>query len=261
MKKPFILITNDDGVASKGILALTQLAREFGEVAVIAPDKSCSGMSHAITMYHPLFATEVDLGQDYPVYSCNGTPVDCIKLALDELFLDRQPDLIISGINHGSNSNISVIYSGTMGAASEGAVCGITSIGLSLTDHSIDADFTPAVHYGRIVIDWVLGMEESVRQGMCLNVNVPDIPLQDIKGMRVCRQTRGCWHEKFVKRVDPQGRAYYWMSGEFYNDDPDKEQTDDWGLGNAYVTIVPVQMDLTDYARIDTLKSLLPGKE
>jgi len=258
MKRPFILITNDDGVTSKGIKALIELAREFGDVAVVAPDKSYSGMSHAITMHNPLFVTKIDLGQDYPIFSVAGSPVDCVKLGMDELLADRQIDLVLSGINHGANSNVSVIYSGTLGAATEGAICGITSIGFSLTDSSIDADFTTAVHYGREVLKWVLGMAPETSRNLCLNVNVPNIPAQDIKGIKICRQTRGCWREKFISRTDPQQRAYYWMSGAFYNSEPEDAQTDEWGLANGYVTIVPVQMDLTDYARIDNLKAILP---
>lgn len=251
MNRPLILITNDDGYQSKGIEKITQIACRYGDVVVVAPDKGYSGFSHAITMHSPLFVIPIDHQEGLVRYKCTGTPVDCLKLALDELMLDREPDLIISGINHGSNSNISVIYSGTMGAAIEGLLYNIPSIGFSLTDHDVDADLSAFDHYAPQIIEMVMAMEN--RSGVCLNVNVPGIAPGEIKGIRMCRQTHGNWREKFVHRTDPHGRDYYWMSGSFYNAEPHAEDTDEWALAHGYVAIVPVQTDLTNYKMLDRL--------
>lgn len=252
--KPLIFVTNDDGVQAAGIAALIRLATEFGDVIAVAPDESYSGMSHAITMHHPLFVSTVTCEPGLEVYSCTGTPVDCVKIGFDEILKERIPDLVLSGINHGSNANISVIYSGTMGAATEAALYGIPSIGFSLTDHSPAADFTASVHYARKIIAQVLAMPTEQLAGLCLNVNIPDIPLADIKGIKVCRQTKGNWREDFVHRTDPHNRDYYWMSGKFYNFEHEAEDSDEWALTHGYVAVVPVKMDLTDYTRLDTLR-------
>lgn len=255
LNRPLIFVTNDDGVQAAGIAALILLAEEFGDVVAIAPNESYSGMSHAITMHRPLFVSRVTSQPGLDVYSCTGTPVDCVKLGFDEILKERVPDLVLSGINHGSNANISVIYSGTMGAATEAAFYGVPSIGFSLTDHSPAADFTAAVHYAREIITQVLAMTAKQKRGLCLNVNVPNIPLDDVKGVKVCRQTRGNWREEFIGRTDPHNRDYYWMSGRFYNFEPEAEDTDEWALSRGYVTVVPVQMDLTDYTRLDNLRA------
>lgn len=248
-KRPLIFVTNDDGVHAVGIGELIKLAREFGDVVAVAPTEPQSGMSHSITMSRPLFANSVSNEDGVQVYSCTGTPVDCVKIGFDELMRDRLPDLVLSGINHGSNANISVIYSGTMGAATEAALYGIPSIGFSLTDHSLLADFTGAIQYARQIIQKVLALQPEELKGLCLNVNVPDIPADQIQGIRVCRQTLGNWREEFIKRSDPQNRDYYWMSGRFYNFEPDAEDTDEWALKHGYVAVVPVKMDLTDHSR------------
>lgn len=255
MKRPLILITNDDGYQAKGIAHITKIAQRYGNVVVIAPDKGYSGFSHAITMHSPLFVTTVEEQKGLTIYKCTGSPVDCIKIALDELMLDREPDLIISGINHGSNSNVSVIYSGTMGAATEGLLYNIPSIGFSLTDHDPDADFTSFDKFAPQIIEMVLAEEN--RKGLCLNVNIPNIPCNQIKGIKMCRQTKGNWREKFVHRTDPAGRDYYWMRGSFYNSELHATDTDEWALKNGYVAIVPVQIDLTDYKRLEELKEKL----
>lgn len=251
-----IFITNDDGFDAKGIEVLTEVAREFSDcVTVVAPDRTYSGMSHSITMHSPLFVERrKNMPKGVVSYICIGSPVDCVKVGLDELIKDALPDVILSGINHGSNSNISVIYSGTMGAATEGAFYGIPSIGFSLTDHDLDADFDAAISWVRKVIKMVVDMPVEQRRGLCLNVNIPAIDASEIKGIKFCRQTKGCWREDFVSREDPRGRDYYWMSGRFYNDEPLAEDTDEWALANGYVAIVPVQMDLTDYQRLEYLK-------
>lgn len=246
-----ILITNDDGFRAPGIEALTKVAQKFSNnVVVVAPTHSYSGMSHSITMHSPLFVEQVSSEPGLTIYSCTGSPVDCIKIALDQLIKDELPDLILSGINHGSNSNISVIYSGTMGAATEGAFYNIPSLGLSYTDHDEAADISVAAHWAERVIAMYL----ANAQGVCWNVNIPNVALSEILGVRFCRQTRGVWREEFVERTDPRGRTYYWMSGKFYNAEPQAKDTDEWGLANGYVTIVPVQMDLTDYATLNKLQ-------
>lgn len=254
-ERPLIFVTNDDGVQAAGIAALIRLAAEFGDVVAVAPNESYSGMSHSITMHRPLFVSVVSRADGLEVYSCTGTPVDCVKIGFDEVLGGRVPDLVLSGINHGSNANVSVIYSGTMGAATEAALYGIPSIGFSLTDHSPTADFTATVYYARQIIERVLAMPAASIAGLCLNVNVPNIPLEEIRGIRVCRQTRGNWREDFIHRTDPNNRDYYWMSGHFYNFEPDAEDSDEWALREGYVAIVPVQMDLTDYVRLDAVRS------
>ncbi|MCL2651064.1 MAG: 5'/3'-nucleotidase SurE [Candidatus Azobacteroides sp.] len=248
-KKPLILITNDDGVQSKGIQSLIEAMNPFGEVVVLAPDSVRSGMSSAITSNFPLRVTLVKQEEGLTVYACNGTPVDCVKLAFNEI-LDRTPDLVVSGINHGSNSAICVIYSGTMGAAIEGCIFGVPSFGVSLTDHSPDADFSEAIKYTKIIAGKIL--KEGLPEGVCLNVNVPDI--ENIKGMKVCTQTTGRWTAEFMKSQDASGKDIYWLTGEFDNHNPDDENSDEWALSNNYVSIVPVKIDLTAYHVVNQLK-------
>lgn len=247
--KQNILITNDDGVASKGLRALIEEASRFGRVTVVAPEQGMSGMSHAITMSNPLYLRKIRQRDDVAVYACSGTPVDCVKIAIDYVMKDDAPTLVLSGINHGANSNISVIYSGTLGAATEGFSYGISSIGFSLTDHDTEADLTAARHYVRSVLATVL--ERNDNNALCLNVNVPALPLDEIKGIRVCRQTKGYWMEEFVRKTDPRGRDYYWLTGKFVNLEPDEPDSDEWALANGYVSVVPVTVDLTDYKQIE----------
>ncbi len=249
---PLILVTNDDGIHARGIEVLTDIARQFGKTVVIAPAEGQSGMSHAITVKFPLRIKKISDEKDLTIYSCSGTPVDGVKLALAQL-LDREPDLIISGINHGSNSSSSVVYSGTMGAAIEGCINSIPAIGFSLLDHSSTADFEASRPYVKRIIEMVL--ENGLPQGVCLNVNIPAIPKQEIKGMKVCRQNRGIWREEFDKRMDPRSQEYYWLTGEFYDLEPESADTDQWALLNNYVSVVPVQPDMTAYKFMDTLKS------
>lgn len=246
-KEQNILITNDDGINSKGLRALIEEASRFGRVTVVAPEQGMSGMSHAITMSNPLYLRRIKLADNIEVYACQGSPVDCVKIAIDTIMKER-PTLILSGINHGSNSNISVIYSGTMGAAMEGASYGITSLGFSLTSHDTNADLTPARHYVSKVIKQVL--EHNTHNGLCLNVNVPNTPLSEIKGIKMCRQTQGYWEEEFEQKFDPRGREYYWLVGRFINAEPDATDTDEWALKNGYVAAVPVKLDLTDYSQL-----------
>lgn len=254
-KERVIFLTNDDSYRSKGFAAAIEIARKFGRVIAIAPDAPQSGMSQAITIYNPLYLRKVREEEGVLVYSLNGTPVDCVKMAFDHFFRDEKVDLVISGINHGSNAAVNVLYSGTMGAAIEAAFYDIPSIGLSLTDHDLDADFEGAVKYGSKIVESVLNGD--IPTPLCLNVNVPNIPCSEIKGIRLSRQTRGYWREEFYKRTDPHGRDYFWLTGAFSNAEPDAEESDEWALANGYVAVVPIQVDLTAYKQMEQLKRIL----
>jgi 5'-nucleotidase len=251
MKIPLILVVNDDGINAPGINALITVAKEFGKVLVVAPDKPQSGMGHAITLDSTLHINKIDK-EGFVAYACSGTPVDCVKIAVNKL-LDRTPDLIISGINHGSNSSINVIYSGTMSAALEGSLEGIPSIGFSLLNHSIDADFTAAQYFAKKIIRQVLQTKTTKR--ICLNVNIPNLNKDLISGIKVCRQAKGNWVEDYDERKDPMGRTYYWLTGKFVLEDEGTD-TDEWALRNNYVSVVPVQSDVTDYTIINEIKYL-----
>ena len=250
-----IFVTNDDSYASKGFQAAIEVARHFGKVIAVAPEAVQSGKSQAITIYDMLRVRCVSQSDDATVYALNGTPVDCVKFALDHLLQGQKIDLTISGINHGANSGSNVLYSGTMGAAIESAFYNIPSVGLSNLDHSEDADFEACVEYGIRIVERVL--EGDMPSPLCLNVNVPILPLEQIKGVKVCRQTRGFWRDHFHKHTDPHGRDYYWLTGGFENFEPDAEDTDEWALANGYVAVVPVQVDLTAYNQLDTLSKLM----
>ncbi len=256
-KRPLIFLTNDDSYLSKGFRAAVSLAREFGDVIAIAPDRVQSGMSQAITINSPLFLRPVEQSEGVEIYAFSGTPVDCAKFAFDHLFVDRRVDLVLSGINHGSNAAVNVMYSGTMGAAIEGSFYGVPSIGLSLDDHDADADFEGAVKYGREVISSVLEAADSLPRPLCLNVNVPRCGVEEIKGVRLCRQTRGFWREEFYEREDPHGRKYFWLTGAFQNAEPEATDSDEWALANRYVAVVPVQVDMTDYVQLKNLQGVI----
>lgn len=243
-KKLEILVTNDDGVHAKGLHELIEVAREFGSVLVAAPAEGNSGMSHAITVKYPLRAEKVKQEDGFVMYQCWGTPVDCIKLAFNR-FLTRSPDILLSGINHGSNSSTSIFYSGTMAAAIEGKLYGVPSIGFSLLDYNYDADFSTAKKFVRKIIAGIVN--NKTLNGICLNVNIPAVQTDDIQGIKICRQTMGHWLEEFEHRKDPHGRDYYWLTGEFLNKEPEADDTDEWALKNNYVAVVPVQLDFTCY--------------
>lgn len=252
-----IFLTNDDSYLSKGFRAAVNLAREFGRVIAIAPDRVQSGMSQAITINTPLFLRQVEVSDDVEIYAFSGTPVDCAKIAFDHFFKDKRVDLVLSGINHGSNAAVNVMYSGTMGAAIEGSFYGVPSIGLSLDDHDADADFEGAVKYGREIIASVLEAAERLPRPLCLNVNVPRCAAEEIQGIRLARQTRGFWREDFYARQDPYGRDYFWLTGAFQNAEPDAEDTDEWALAHRYVSVVPVQVDMTDYRMLKSLDGVI----
>jgi 5'-nucleotidase len=251
--KPLILVTNDDGITSKGIRTLVNIMQELGDVIVVAPNSPQSGMGHAITIGEPLRLYETHIFEGIVEYECSGTPADCVKLAKNYVLHDRKPDLIVSGINHGSNSSISVLYSGTMSAAIEGAIEGIPAIGFSLNDFKEDADFSHGVPFIKSITESAL--KHGIPKGVALNVNIPAISDEPIKGIKVCRQAHAKWQEKFDYRVDPNGRGYLWMAGEFVNFDTEKEDTDVWALDHNYVSIVPCQYDLTEYTALKELET------
>ena len=252
-EQPIILVTNDDGITSPGIKNLIEAAKGLGKVVVVAPDKAQSGMGHAITIGNPLRMDKVDMFGDVEAWQTSGTPVDCVKLAVDKI-LHRKPDLCISGINHGANHSINVIYSGTMSAAMEASIESIPSIGFSLLDYRFDADFTAAQFYANKIIKTVLA--NKLDKHLLLNVNIPSVAKKEIKGIKICKQAYAKYKEAFDERLDPHGKKYYWLTGEFINFDK-AEDTDVWALQNNYVSIVPVQFDLTNYK----LKKLLDKKK
>lgn len=244
--KPLILITNDDGITAPGIRALVEAVKDLGDIVVVAPDSPQSAMGHAVTISKPLRLVRTNLYGDIPSYQCSGTPADCVKLAVDKV-LHRKPDLLLSGINHGSNSSINILYSGTMSAAMEGAIEGITAAGFSLCDFSIDADFTLAGKIARSVAQNMLA--NGLPKGVLLNVNIPKLTQETFKGTKVCRQALAKWEEEFDERQDPNGKNYYWLTGKFVNFDKGND-TDEWALANGYASIVPVQFDLTAHNAI-----------
>ncbi|MFA7446683.1 MAG: 5'/3'-nucleotidase SurE [Flavobacteriaceae bacterium] len=251
-KRPLILVTNDDGISAPGIRMLIEIAKEFGEVVVVAPDSPQSGKGHAITVNNTLYLNKIDIDPEITEeYSCSGTPVDCVKMAVHEI-LNRKPDLCVSGINHGSNSSINIIYSGTMSAAVEAGIEGIPAVGFSLADFDWNADFEPTRKYVRKIIRNIL--ENGLPKDVVLNVNFPKIKEEEIKGIKICRQAKAMWIERFDKRTSPHNREYYWLTGEFVNYDKG-EDTDEWALANGYVSVVPVQFDLTAHHAIQTLNT------
>lgn len=249
-KERLILISNDDGYDAKGIAALVEVAAKFGRVVVVAPKTAQSGMSQAITIYSPLYPERIKSSLPAEVYAVNGTPVDCVKFALDHLLKDQKVDLMLSGINHGSNAAVNVLYSGTMGAAIEGSFYA-PSIGFSLLDHSPNADFEASKIFVERIIKAVI--EAKVEPHFCLNVNIPALPLEQIKGVRCCRQNRGYWREEFFERVDPRDNTYYWLTGAFVNHEPEATDTDEWALAQGYVSVVPIQVDMTNYGQLDKI--------
>ncbi|WP_242155478.1 5'/3'-nucleotidase SurE [Aestuariivivens sediminis] len=251
-KKPLILVTNDDGINASGIRTLIAIMKTIGDVIVVAPDSPQSGMGHAITLDSTLYAEELTFKKGtHKEYSCSGTPADCVKLAIRQL-TDRTPDLCVSGINHGSNSSINVIYSGTMSAAIEAGIEGIPAIGFSLLNYKWNAKFDACEPYVKTITENVLA--NGLPNGVVLNVNIPDIQGIDIRGIKICRQARANWVEEFDKRINPQGKDYYWLTGKFVNLD-EGEDTDEWALANNFVSVVPVQFDLTAHHYINNLKN------
>lgn len=253
MKKPLILVTNDDGITAPGIRALVDVASQIGEVVVVAPDSPQSGMGHAITVSDPIRLHPAKVFEGIEAFECSGTPVDCVKLAKHVVLKDRVADICISGINHGSNASINIIYSGTLSAAMEASLEGIPSIGFSLLDYSHDANFEAAKPFIKELIEWVL--ENGMAEGNLLNVNIPNLAREEIKGLKVCRQAEARWVEEFSEAEDPRGQKYYWLTGRFVNKDTG-DDTDVVALENGYISVVPSMHDLTHYSAIDKVKDI-----
>lgn len=253
MKKPLILVTNDDGITAPGIRNLISFMNEIGEVVVVAPNSPQSGKGHAITINSTLTYEEIQMEGPQKDYALSGTPVDCVKFALDRI-LTRKPDIVVSGINHGANSSINVIYSGTMSAAVEAGVEGLQAVGFSLLDFSWDADFSQAKEYIQKIVLNVL--ENPIPKGIVLNVNIPNLNKKDIKGIKVCKQANAKWEESFDERTNPHGKKYYWLTGYFNNMDT-SENADENALSEGYISIVPVKFDLTAYEYLSDLKQIM----
>ena len=246
--KPLILISNDDGIHAPGIIALIEAAKELGEVVVVAPNGPQSGMGHAISIGKPLRIYKEELPFGITGHAINGTPADCVKLATG-VIMGKEPDLILSGINHGANSSVSAIYSGTMSAAREGAIQGIPSIGFSLLNFSHEADMSACVLIAREII--AESIAKKLAPGACLNVNIPDLPFDQFKGAQFTRHAMGRWVEKFDEREDPFGQKYYWLTGSFFSED-DVKGTDVWAVNNGYVSVAPMTTDMTDFSGLNT---------
>ena len=250
MKRPLILVTNDDGINAPGIRTLISVVKNIGDVIVVAPDSPQSGMGHAITINSTLHSSRITpKNSEIIEYSCSGTPADCVKLAINEI-MPRKPDLCVSGINHGSNSSINVIYSGTMSAAIEAGIEGVPAIGFSLLDYSWNADFSHSKDFIRKIT--LNALNNGIPKGVVLNVNIPAVKKSDVKGVKICRQAKAYWVEEFDKRKNPLGQEYYWLTGKFVNKDQG-EDTDEWALNNNYISIVPVEFDLTAHHAIKGL--------
>ena len=250
MKRPLILVTNDDGINAPGIRTLISVVKNIGDVIVVAPDSPQSGMGHAITINSTLHSSRITpKNSEIIEYSCSGTPADCVKLAINEL-MPRKPDLCVSGINHGSNSSINVIYSGTMSAAIEAGIEGVPAVGFSLLDYSWNADFSQSKDFIKKIT--LNALNNGIPKGVVLNANIPAVKKSDIKGVKICRQAKAYWVEEFDKRKNPLGQEYYWLTGKFVNKDQG-EDTDEWALKNNYISIVPVEFDLTAHHAIQDL--------
>lgn len=251
--RPLFLLSNDDGVQAKGLKELIDMLSPLGDLLVMAPDGPRSGSACAITSHDPLHYRVVEVRPGVKVCACSGTPVDCVKLALEQE-AGRKPDLVIGGINHGDNSSVSVHYSGTMGLVLEGCMKGIPSVGLSLCDTAADADFSLAAPYVRAIVQRVL--DGGLPSGVCLNVNFPKASAGGYRGLKVCRMARGTWSAEWFETLHPRGRKYFWLTGAFQNLEPESADTDSWALANGYVSVVPIGIDMTAYQAMDGLKSL-----
>ena len=258
-KKPLILISNDDGYQAKGICCLVEMVRHLGDIIVCAPDDARSGFACAFSATKPLTLVKRHEKPGLQVWSCNGTPVDCVKMALGELCGDRRPDLVLGGINHGDNGSVNSHYSGTMGVVMEGCMKYIPSVAYSLCDYRADADFSPLEPYVKEITARVL--REGLPKGVCLNVNFPllstlHLPPSTYNGVRICRMAYGTWCNEIYKCHHPRGYDYWWMMGHYRNDEPDAEDTDNWALAHGYVAITPTHMDVTAYEAMEQLQDL-----
>ena len=243
------MISNDDGYAAKGISSLVEYVRGFGDIVVCAPESARSGYSCAFSSELPLRLSLKHSEEHLQIWACNGTPVDCLKIAFSQL-CDRIPDLVLSGINHGDNASVNTHYSGTMGVAREGCMKGVPSIAFSLCNYSADADFSPTARLIKIITGRVL--EDGLPKNVCLNVNFPDA--QQFNGVKVCRMCNGVWENELVKERHPRGYDYFWMVGQFRDTEPTAEDTDEWALANGYVAITPTTIDVTAYSVMDKIE-------
>lgn len=246
-----ILVTNDDGISAKGIRFLIDAVKEFGNITVVAPEGPQSAKSHSITQATTVSYKKIVTSQNYSEYSCSGTPVDCVKIAIHEI-LKQKPDLIVSGINHGSNTSVSVIYSGTMAAAVEAGLNGIPGIGFSVCSYDTEADFSAALPYVKKIINEVI--TNGLPQGTALNVNFPDLEKFKLKGIKIARGVKGTWKEKFLSASNPYNKNVFWISGEFINFEPEAKDTDEYAVNNGYVSVVPVKFDFNNYEFIGEMK-------
>lgn len=251
LKEKLILITNDDSIYANGIKSMVKMAQKVARVVVVAPDKPQSGMGHAITLNHPIRLQKTNIFEGIESYATTGTPVDCVKLAIYEV-LKNKPDLILSGINHGENSSSNVLYSGTMSAAIEGAMEGVPSLGISLSNYDSDANFLQYEAWIEKIISKTLS--DGLPENTCLNVNIPNVIASDIKGVKICHQAHAFWEDRFDKRFDQFGRPYFWLTGEFSEISND-QNSDIFALNNNYISVVPTTFDLTNYAVLNQLKS------
>lgn len=249
-KRPLILISNDDGYHSKGLQSLIEMVSPLADLLVCAPESGRSGFSCAFSAADPLRLKLRRRREGVEIWSCSGTPVDCVKIALDQLCKDRWPDMVIGGINHGDNASVNSHYSGTMGVTMEGCMKYIPSVAFSLCDHSDDADFAPLASLVRSITERVL--REGLPRGVCLNVNFP--LATEFRGVRICRMARGTWGNEVVRCHHPRGYYYYWMTGEYTNDEPEAEDTDNWALNHGYVAITPTEVDVTSYEMMERMK-------
>tara|TARA_B100001750_G_scaffold241074_1_gene251871 strand:+ start:4057 stop:4833 length:777 start_codon:yes stop_codon:yes gene_type:complete len=254
--RPLILITNDDGVNSKGLRSLIDIASKFGDLLIVAPDTHQSGMSHAISLDKKIYINKIDSSYNIVKYSCSGTPVDCVKIAIDKLS-QRKPDFCISGINHGSNTSINTIYSGTVAAALEAYINKIPSIAFSLLDYSSEADFSASKIICHNIIKKFLSKQND--ENICLNVNIPNIKMEEINGIKLCKQADSGWKEDFEKKLDEDGREYFIMKGVFFNNDQ-REETDEFAISSNFVSVVPLKIDFTDNKNYDKLKKQFDEK-
>jgi 5'-nucleotidase len=250
-RKPQILVINDDGITSRGIKLLVEVASLFGDVHVVAPDKMQSGMGHAITVHSGINISPFHFEGTKSAFSCTGTPADCVKVAIYHL-LKVKPDLCLSGINHGSNASLNVIYSGTMSAALEGSLEGIRSAGISFCNNHIDADLRASAKATKVVIEMML--KNKTNKDLCLNVNIPDVPLKNVKGIKFCRQAKGNWHEFYEIHKDKEGNEFLWLTGKFENLEKSKKDTDLWALDHNYISIVPINADMTAHAELKKIE-------
>lgn len=249
--RPLILLSNDDGVQAKGLNELIDMLSALGDILVMAPDSGRSGSACAITAHDPLHFRLMSVRPGLKICVCSGTPVDCVKLAL-EAVAERVPDVVVSGVNHGDNSSVNVHYSGTMGVALEGCMKGIPSVGFSLCNFDADADFSPLFRYVRAIVERIL--RKGLPQGVCLNVNFPNVV--EYAGVKICRMAHGRWSNECAEAKHPYGMRYFWLTGEFSNMEPEEEDTDSWALAHGYVAVTPIKVDMTDYQAMDELKEL-----